>query len=68
MSREKFLTQFVNLVAELRQEQQKFFATKQQVHLVNCKKLEKQVDSQIKEFKLNGAPESAAHAQTRLEL
>jgi hypothetical protein len=58
-NREKWTNEFVKLVEELRAEQKKFFATKQQVHLIRSKQLEKEVDLNIKDFRLKGVPEES---------
>lgn len=66
--RDKWTAEFVCLVEKLRAEQKKFFATKQQVHLVNSKQLEKEVDANIRDFKLNGLPPGVPVVQEKLEL
>ena len=66
--RDKWTAEFVSLVEKLRAEQKKFFATKQQVHLINSKQLEKEVDANIRDFKLNGLPPSAPVIQEKLGL
>lgn len=66
--RDKWTTEFVSLVEQLRAEQKKFFATRQQVHLIKSKELEKQVDANVRDFKLNGLPPGAPVIQEKLEL
>ena len=65
-AREKWTNEFVKLVEELRAEQKKFFATKQQVHLIKSKELEKAVDANIKDYRLNGLPAAGDSTQATL--
>lgn len=42
---------FVNLVAKMREAQQLYFRTKMNRYLVDAKRLEKEVDQKVKEYK-----------------
>lgn len=65
-AREKWTVEFVKLVEEMRNEQKKFFQTKQQVHLIRSKELEKEVDLNVKDFRLKGLPEASVNQQQQL--
>jgi len=62
-AREKWTVEFVKLVEEMRSEQKKFFSTKQPVHMYKAKELEKEVDLNIKDFRLKGLPPEASSNQ-----
>ncbi len=62
-AREKWTVEFVKLVEEMRAEKKKYFQTKQPVHMYKAKELEKEVDLNIKDFRLKGLPPEASSNQ-----